>query len=303
MLWNSMEELPLKMCFINCLICCMRNPSLYLRAPEGERLCSSYKNYKFFIYIYVTHVCTHICGERDTPRLNIYISVKQKFLERMRDEQIRYKSELTSFNNFSTGHIFEMNKFNTHLDTKGNFLRWHTNSIWSRREWQGPDHDQLNPPYIDNYLLLALLGLVTYYIKYNLSNCKAWVDFVILFCRYNLKIKKSKKEMHFARVTAGNYEQFALKHCWIRNTVITHLFAQLTLGIRLNDSASFRLSWHMKDGRMGFCLLSSFLLFFIGISTAQMAYIIGSDAGNKTQAKSWLNIQATSKLLDFKVAL
>lgn len=143
----------------------------------------------------------------------------------------------------------------------------------------------------------------SYYIKYNLSNCKAWVDFVILFCRYNLKIKKSKKEMHFARVTAGNYEQFALKHCWIRNTVITHLFAQLTLGIRLNDSASFRLSWHMKDGGMGFCLLFSFLLFFIGISTAQMAYIIGSDAGNKTQAKRWLNIQATSKLLDFKVAL
>ena len=59
----------------------------------------------------------------------------------------------------------------------------------------------------------------------------------------------------------------------------------------------------MKGGRMGFCLLFSFLRFFIGISTAQKAYITGSDAGNKTQPKSWLNIQATAKLLDFKVAL
>jgi len=101
-----------------------------------------------------------------------------------------------------------------------------------------------------------------------------------------LKIKKSKKGTHLARVTVGNYEQFALKHCWIQSTIISHLFAQLTLGITLNDSASFKLSWYMKGGRMGFCLLFSFLRFFIGISTAQKAYITGSDAGNKTQPKS-----------------
>lgn len=59
----------------------------------------------------------------------------------------------------------------------------------------------------------------------------------------------------------------------------------------------------MKGGRMGFFLLFSFLLFFIGVYTAQTAYIMRSDAGNKTQPKSWLNIQAAAKLLDFKVAL
>lgn len=34
-----------------------------------------------------------------------------------------------------------------------------------------------------------------------------------------------------------------------------------------------------------------------------MAYIMESEACNKTQPKSWLNIQATVKFLDFKVAL
>lgn len=34
-----------------------------------------------------------------------------------------------------------------------------------------------------------------------------------------------------------------------------------------------------------------------------MGYIMGSEADNKAQAKSWLNIQVRAKLLDFKVAL
>lgn len=120
-----------------------------------------------------------------------------------------------------------------------------------------------------------------------------------------LEDKGTKERNHFARVTAGNYKQFALKHCWIQNTIITHLLTHQTLGITLNDFASFKLSWDIKGGRMGFCLLFSFLLFFfsIGTSTAQMAYIMDSEACNKTQPKSWLNIQGTAKLLDFKVAL
>lgn len=100
-----------------------------------------------------------------------------------------------------------------------------------------------------------------------------------------MKIKKSKKGRHFARVTAGNYKQFALNHCQIQNTIITHLFALLTLGIMLNDSASSKLSWHMKGGRMSLSPLF-FSPFFIGISTAQMGYIMGSEADNKAQAKS-----------------
>lgn len=69
-----------------------------------------------------------------------------------------------------------------------------------------------------------------------------------------------KKGKHFARVTAGNCMQFALKHCWIQNTIITHLLTHQTLGTALNDSASFQLSWDIKGGRMAFCLL--FSLFF-----------------------------------------
>lgn len=68
----------------------------------------SYTNYYFFHkYMHDTRVWTHIYGEVDIPRLNIYTSVKKKKALVKNGKTNEFAINLVSFNNSGSDYTFE----------------------------------------------------------------------------------------------------------------------------------------------------------------------------------------------------
>lgn len=119
------------------------------------------------------------------------------------------------------------------------------------------DQDEISNSYtyfVQTTNLPALLGLVTTYVPCNWSNGKASVGFAILFCRYNMKTKKIREGNALSKVTAGNYEQFALKNCWSKEQLLHICLHSWHLA---SLTANFRISCLRGRSKNGLLLFSA----------------------------------------------